>query len=116
MTITQIRLVTVPVTDQDRAKDFYTHVLGMTVRGDTTNGPMRWLEVAPDGSGTSLVLGAFPGAGSLQGLMLHSEDIDADCARLHEAGVNVDGPHDRPWGRDASFTDPDGNELVLSTV
>ncbi|MFF7072890.1 VOC family protein [Streptomyces pseudovenezuelae] len=39
-------------------------------------------------------------------------DVDADCARLAEAGTPVRGPDEPPWGRMASFTDPDGNGLM----
>jgi predicted enzyme related to lactoylglutathione lyase len=44
---------------------------------------------------------------------LETDDLDAECARLRAAGVPVDGPHERPWGRDATFVDPDGNVFVL---
>ena len=42
-------------------------------------------------------------------------DVDADCARLAEAGTPVRGPDEPPWGRMASFTDPDGNGLMPLT-
>ncbi|MEU0208489.1 VOC family protein [Streptomyces canus] len=38
--------------------------------------------------------------------MLVTTDVDADCARLTEAGTPVPGPDELPWGRMASFTDP----------
>jgi predicted enzyme related to lactoylglutathione lyase len=53
--------------------------------------------------------------GSARGIMLVTTDVDADCARLGEAGVSVQGPDDLPWGRMASFRDPDGNGLMLLT-
>lgn len=118
MNITQIRLVTLPVADQDRAKEFYEKKLGFAVVGDMTMGPMRWLEVAPEGSApTFVLLPGLPGLepGGLQGVQLETTDIVADCTALREVGVNVDGPHDRPWGRDATFSDPDGNGFVLIT-
>lgn len=40
-------------------------------------------------------------------------DLDAGCARLRE-GVEADGPHTRPWGREATLKDPDGNGIVRS--
>ncbi|MEU0154131.1 VOC family protein [Micromonospora fulviviridis] len=118
MTITQIRLITVSVSDQDRAKAFYADVLGLTVVQDLTMGPMRWLQVGPEKAATGIVL--VPGRtgfgpGDLQGVQLETNDLDADCARLRAAGVAVDGPYDRPWGRDATFVDPDGNGYVLVT-
>jgi predicted enzyme related to lactoylglutathione lyase len=53
--------------------------------------------------------------GSTRGIMLVTTDVDADCARLAGAGVSVQGPDDLPWGRMASFQDPDGNGLMLLT-
>jgi uncharacterized glyoxalase superfamily protein PhnB len=47
--------------------------------------------------------------------MLVTTDVDADCARLAAAGIPVQGPDDMPWGRMASFADPDGNGLMLLT-
>jgi predicted enzyme related to lactoylglutathione lyase len=117
MNITHVRLLTVPVSDQDAAKDFYATKLGFEVVADRSAGPMRWLQLAPEGAETSVVLADHvPGAapGSVHGLMLETSDLDADCARLRAAGVAVEGPQDLPWGRQATLTDPDGNGIVLA--
>jgi predicted enzyme related to lactoylglutathione lyase len=117
MTISQIRNMTVFVSDQDRAKDFYTGVLRFDVRADQVVGDNRWLEVVPAKGGSALVLHRpFPGTspGTSQGVVLETDDLDADCAVLTARGVAVDGPHDMPWGRQATFADPDGNGFVLS--
>jgi predicted enzyme related to lactoylglutathione lyase len=119
MTISQIRSITVFVSDQDQAKDFYANVLGFTVRGDRQAGDNRWLEVAPAESGTAIVLHKpFPGAspGSSSGVILSSADVDADVAAIRAAGGDVDGPEDLPWGRQATVKDPDGNTFVLSSA
>ncbi|TDE35507.1 VOC family protein [Actinomadura sp. 6K520] len=117
MNITHVRMVTVPVSDQDAAKSFYAGDLGFEVVTDQSMGPIRWLQVAPKGADTNVVLADhMPGMtpGSVQGLMLETSDLDADCAQLRRAGVDVDGPQDLPWGRQATFTDPDGNGIVLA--
>ncbi|TYK53272.1 VOC family protein [Actinomadura decatromicini] len=117
MNITHVRLLTVPVSDQDAAKSFYADTLGFEVVADQSTGPVRWLQLAPKGAQTNVVLAAHvPGhtPGSLHGLILETSDLDADCARLRQAGVDVDGPQDLPWGRQATLTDPDGNGLVLA--
>jgi predicted enzyme related to lactoylglutathione lyase len=116
MDIKGVKLLTVPVSDQDKAKEFYTDLLGLEVRQDMTMGPMRWLEVAPKDSSTSLaLLPGLPGLapGGLKGVQLYTKDLDDDCDSLKRAGVTVDGPNSRPWGRDATFSDPDGNGFVL---
>ncbi|MEV7995638.1 VOC family protein [Streptomyces sp. NPDC086077] len=117
--ITHASFVTLPVTDQDRALRFYTKVLGFEVTADLRMPPGRWLQVAPRGAQTAFTLSG-PGMGgfepgSTRGIMLLTTDVDADCARLAEAGVQVQGPDDHPWGRMAAFRDPDGNGLMLLT-
>lgn len=119
MNITHASFVTLPVADQDRALRFYTEVLGFEVAVDREMPPGRWLQVAPAGAQTVFTLsgpgmGGFTPGGS-RGIMLVTTDVDADCARLAEAGVAVEGPDDLPWGRMASFRDPDGNGLMLIT-
>ncbi|MCM6774284.1 VOC family protein [Nocardia sp. CDC159] len=119
MTISQIGKITAFVSDQDRAKKFYTEVLGFAVRADDVVGDNRWLEVAPGPGGASIILHTpFPGAspGTLSGVMFDSPDIDATVARLREAGADVDGPNELPWGRQATFADPDGNSYVLAAT
>src|SRR6266536_2270136 len=109
MTISEIKTVTVFVSDQDKARDFYVGTLGFDVRTDLTMGDNRWLEVAPPGENTALVLHkAFPGVspGTSHGIILSTADLDADCATLEAAGVPVEGPERLPWGRQATFADP----------
>ncbi|MDN6300523.1 MAG: VOC family protein [Micrococcaceae bacterium] len=116
MQIEKIQTVTVFVSDQDRALTFYTDVLGFTVKNDQSFGDNRWLEVGP-AEGTSMVLHKpFPGmtAGSSQGMMLATTDVTSAASTLRSAGVVVDGPQDMPWGKQATFSDPDGNGFVLS--
>ena len=57
MSTTHVLLLSVPVTDQDRARDFYVDVLGFELLRDERMGPaMRWVQVAPHGAQTSLTL------------------------------------------------------------
>jgi predicted enzyme related to lactoylglutathione lyase len=117
--ITHASFVTLPVTDQDRALRFYQDVLGFEVTADLDLPQGRWLQVAPEGAQTVFTLSG-PGMGdfepgSARGIMLVTTDVDADCARLAEAGTDVQGPDALPWGRMASFRDPDGNGLMLLT-
>lgn len=115
MSISSVKTVTVFVSDQDRALNFYVNVLGMTVRADRTFGDNRWLEVGAE-EGTTLVLHKpFPGmsAGTSQGTVLATNDINADVRRLDSESFVVDGPHEMPWATQATFSDPDGNGFVL---
>ncbi|GLW35931.1 glyoxalase superfamily protein [Actinoplanes regularis] len=118
MTITHIDVLSLPVSDQERARDFYVDTLGFELVRQNEMGPrQQWIQVAPKGAQTSITLvtwfDTMP-AGSLQGLVLHTDDLDAEVATLIGKGVAVpDGVQDAPWGRYAVFTDPDGNRLVL---
>jgi catechol 2,3-dioxygenase-like lactoylglutathione lyase family enzyme len=117
-TNTQVAVISVPVSDQERAKAFYVDQLGFELLRDDSSLPgMRWLQVAPPGGGPSLTLvdwfETMP-AGSLRGLVLRVADLDAEYDRLVANGVRFEGPPEsQPWGKEAVFTDPDGNEFVL---
>lgn len=121
MTITHLQLISLPVTDQDRARDFYVDTLGLALVRDNHMGPaQRWVQVAPEGADTSITLVTwFPTmpAGSLKGLVLETDDLDGDVARLTGRGVPIeDGVQEAPWGRYVTFHDPDGNGIVLQTT
>lgn len=117
MNITHTQFVTLPVSDQDRAKDFYTRTLGFGVVADDRMGPVRWLTVAPGGAQTHFVLAAAAQGftpGTSRGTLLATTDLDADCAALKAAGAEIDGPIEQPWGRQAHLKDPDGNAFMLA--
>ena len=118
MSIEAIQVVSVPVGDQAAAKRFYVELLGFEVVRDSPFTPdARWIELAPaPGSAAIALVTWFASAppGSLQGTVLRCSDIDGDCARLEARGVAFSGPiQEAPWGRYATFSDPDGNGWVL---
>lgn len=117
MGIRRIDVVSVPVSDQDRAKSFYRDVLGFEVVRDNPMGPgQQWVQLGPPGAETTITLvtwlDAMP-AGSLRGMVLDSADIDATWNELVGRGLRISALQDAPWGRYATFTDPDGNGWVL---
>ena len=100
MGITAVQLFSLPVADQDRARDFYVDVLGFELVADTAMGPgMRWVQVRPPGATTSITLvtwfDTMP-AGAAKGTVLETDDLDGDVARLRGLGVGV--PTGRPGG------------------
>lgn len=121
MTITQIQLFSLPVSDQDRARAFYVDTLGFELVADTAMGPdQRWVQVRPPGSQTSITLVTwFEGmpAGSVKGTVLETDNLDKDVTELQGRGVRIEGGiQSMPWGRFVTFDDPDGNGLVLQTT
>jgi lactoylglutathione lyase len=115
-----IGVVTINVKDQDDAKAFYVGKLGMEVRLDL---PMdehsRWLEVAPPGSPTSLVLYLDPErAGQRANVVLRTTDMAALHAELAAKGVTfTEAPNQQDWGGiQAQFIDQDGTTFVLTQL
>ena len=121
MAIRKVQLLSIPVTDQDRARDFYVGVLGLELVREMPMGPgQRWVQVRPRGAETSITLVTwFPSmpAGSLTGVVLETDDLDAEIARLAAAGVAFETPaRQQAWGRSITLRDPDGNGIVLQTT
>jgi catechol 2,3-dioxygenase-like lactoylglutathione lyase family enzyme len=118
--ISHVRLLSLPVSDQDRARAFYVDTLGFDLVRDNPMGDQRWVEVAPKGGQTSITLVTwFPTMlpGSAKGLVLETDDLAADVAALTARGVVVpDGIQEQPWGRFVTFDDPDGNGIVLQAT
>jgi catechol 2,3-dioxygenase-like lactoylglutathione lyase family enzyme len=127
-----LEVVCVPVSDVDRAIDFYAGKMGFALDHDTAVGPARIVQLTPRGSGCSIVLGATDMApGSLRGLQLVVRDIRAARAELAGRGVEIgevqaydrDGTL-RPARDDdalnnvgfAFFADPDGNTWSLQQI
>lgn len=115
MTTTRITSVSVQVTDQDRALDFYVNTLGCQVRADVEVWPgARWLEVVPPGSDVGIAL-LTAESGLPIGVRLGTEDADAAHAVLSDAGAKVNQEVLRLDFAPPMFTfhDPDGNLLVI---
>ena len=108
----KLELVMVPVTDVDRAKDFYEKV-GFAVDHDrTVSDDIRFVQLTPVGSGCSIAIGrGLTGMtpGSLDNLQVVVADADAVYAHLLEQGIEADGVADLEWGRFVTVRDPDGN-------
>lgn len=114
-----IRIISIPVSDPQRSLEFYRDVMGFRVLRDMPMGPSRWIQLAPGSGDVSITLvNWFPQMppGCQQGVVLETDDIDADHQRLRAAGLAIGDINEAPWGRYASFTDPDGNGWALQAT
>ena len=117
--ITKAKTVGVYVSDQDRALDFYVNALGFEKRADIPfGGGYRWVEVAPAGAETVLVLYTPPGLedriGTFAGVVFECDGIRSTYEELRNRGVEfTEEPSEQPWGIWAQFKDVNGNEFGL---
>ncbi len=116
MNIKRIDLVGVPVNNQEVSLAFYTEKLGFEVRMNIPHfedPSIRWIQLAPPGAATSIVLAPWVKHENFITFILESSNIEADYAELQKKGVNLGQLVTQPWGTSATVTDPDGNELLL---
>ena len=123
--LTNVGTITVQVSDQDKALEFYTQKLGFEKRMDQPMGPgQRWIEVGPPGAQTRILLykatPEMPGADSYEAaqasigtstsMVLEVDDILSTFAELKANGVRiVDEPTHQPYGWWGVFADQDDN-------
>ena len=133
----QLTTVQVWVHDQDEALAFYTEKLGFELREDVTVpelGNFRWLTVGVPGQEVAIVLMAVPGPpvfdeetrdqikalvakGAATGLFFSTDDIEATYGELTRRGVEFQQePTQQPYGIDAGFRDPSGNQMRVAQL
>jgi predicted enzyme related to lactoylglutathione lyase len=116
----KLELVSVPVSDVDRAKAFYAEQVGFNADHDHRVGDaIRFVQLTPPGSACSIAIGTGlveTQPGSAQGLQLVVEDVEAARAELLERGVEVSEVQDFPWGSFVFFSDPDGNGWAVQQI
>jgi catechol 2,3-dioxygenase-like lactoylglutathione lyase family enzyme len=111
-----IEIISIPVTDQTKAKEFYQK-LGFEIVTEAPFGPnQQWIQLAFPGSAVSITLvNWFPEmtAGSISGLVIKTDDLDADIKDLTEKGITLGKVDTTPWGKFLAVKDPDGNTVSL---
>jgi catechol 2,3-dioxygenase-like lactoylglutathione lyase family enzyme len=124
MSVDKITMISLPVSDQDRAKSFYIDKLGFSVAMDYVMGQAeageragnRWVMLIPPGGGPSITLTTWfedlrPG---VMKLTVSTPDVEAAYRELKAKGVKPDNEiSDAPWGRWFSVDDPDGNNWLI---
>jgi catechol 2,3-dioxygenase-like lactoylglutathione lyase family enzyme len=115
----KLELVMVPVTDVDRAKEFYEKVGFHADHDQTVSEDIRFVQLTPPGSACSIAIGrglTEMAPGSLDNLQAVVADADAAHADLVARGIEVSGIDDQPWGRFIQLRDPDGNRWTLQQL
>jgi predicted enzyme related to lactoylglutathione lyase len=116
----KLELVSVPVSDVDRAKSFYVDQVGFNADHDyRVSDSIRFVQLTPPGSACSIAIGSGlveTPPGSAQGLQLVVADVEAARAELLERGVEVGEVQDFPWGSFVFFSDPDGNGWAVQQI
>ena len=115
----KLELVAIPVTDIDRAKDFYVR-LGFNADHDhTVSEDLRFRQLTPPGSACSICIGkgitdAEPG--SVVGMQVVVKDIEEAEREFKSRGIDISPIDDQAWGRFIYFTDPDGNKWAVQEI
>ncbi len=125
MAINRVATVCIFVRDQNRAKDFYTRVLGLELRTDqplSPDSPNRWIAVAPKGGQTELILYQMDDnwqhyqqvIGKSQAITLDVSGMAGLAAELKSRGVGfIQEPDVQPWGTYATIVDSEGDQILL---
>lgn len=120
MILSRIGQVSIPVSDQQRALEFYTQKLGWNVTTDVSFGEgQRWIELQIPGAETQLVLYTADEhkdrIGSFSDIMFVSPDLNQTYQALQAQQVEIAQPPTvEPWGAFLMFKDPDGNRFLVS--
>jgi len=116
----KLELVPVPVTDVDRAIDFYVNKVGFNLDHDhRVTESLRFVQLTPKGSACSIVIGDATSSmkpGTQQNLQMVVKDTVAARDMLNKNGVKTTEIQDMPWGIFTSFADPDGNTWSLQQI
>ncbi|KSU72543.1 glyoxalase superfamily protein [Rhodococcus qingshengii] len=115
----KLELVAIPVTDIDRAKDFYVR-LGFNADHDhTVSEDLRFVQLTPPGSACSICIGkgitdAEPG--SVVGMQVVVKDIEEAEREFKSRDIDISPIDDQAWGRFIYFADPDGNKWAVQEI
>ncbi|MFE2773860.1 VOC family protein [Microbacterium resistens] len=116
----KIELIFVPVTDVDRAKDFYVKIGFHADHDQVPFEGLRFVQMTPPGSACSIAFGTGLGLdlepGRQNTIQVVVPDADEALAHLRGLGVEAGGVDEQAWGRFVRFADPDGNTWTLQQL
>jgi catechol 2,3-dioxygenase-like lactoylglutathione lyase family enzyme len=115
----KLELVAVPVTDVDRAKDFYVKAGFNADHDQRVNENLRFVQLTPPGSACSICIGqgiTSAAPGSIDMILLVIKKAEEARDDLRSRGIEVSEIDEQPWGRFVYFSDPDGNKWSLQEL
>jgi catechol 2,3-dioxygenase-like lactoylglutathione lyase family enzyme len=116
----KIELIHVPVTDVDRAKEFYVRIGFNADHDQTPFEGLRFVQMTPPGSACSIAFGTGLGGklepGRQDAIQVVVPNADEALAHLESVGVTAQGVDEQAWGRFVTFDDPDGNSWTLQEL
>ena len=115
----KIELVTLPVSDVDRAKEFYVNI-GFNADHDASPADeIRFVQLTPPGSACSIAIGTgltTAAPGSVEGMQVVVDSAEDARDHLIAAGLDIDPVVDLGWGKFVFFADPDGNKWAVQEL
>jgi Lactoylglutathione lyase and related lyases len=115
----KLELVAVPVTDIDRAKEFYVKVGFNADHDQRVNENLRFVQLTPPGSACSICIGqglTQMKPGSIDLMIMVVKSAEAAREDLLSRGIEVSEIDEQPWGRFVYFSDPDGNKWSVQEL
>jgi catechol 2,3-dioxygenase-like lactoylglutathione lyase family enzyme len=120
MVLNGLAIISIPVKDQEIAKNFYHDILGFDIVRESPFKPdTKWIELNIPGSKTTITLvNWFPTmpAGCMRGIVLLTEDVNVSQQVLQERGAEPGTLQSAPWGQYFTINDPDGNSWVIQQM
>src|SRR5579863_7989462 len=111
-----LEVVPVPVSDTDRAIEFYKKVGFNLDMDQRISDELRFVQLTPPGSNCSIHIGegtSTMAPGSVKGLILVVDSAEAGKAELDKKGIKTSDIEEQSWGKHVYFSDPDGNTWTL---
>ncbi|WEK21736.1 MAG: glyoxalase superfamily protein [Candidatus Pedobacter colombiensis] len=111
-----IEIISIPVTDQIRAKEFYLKLGFKVIVEAPFQGDQKWIQLGlPDGGVSITLVTWFDNmpAGCINGLVIKTDDLAKDKEELISKGLEVGEIDQTPWGQFMPVVDPDGNRISL---
>lgn len=115
----RLELVNIPVSDVDRAKDFYVKIGFNPDQDHMVTPELRFVQLTPPGSACSISIGkglSKAAPGSVKGMQVVVTDIHAARQHLIDCGLEIGEVQVFPWGSFVFFNDPDGNSWAVQQL